>query len=231
MSDFILDQLEEAIILKEFLSNEQLPSERELATLFNCSRITLRDALSALENKGLIEKRLGAKGGTFVLPVTQNAYNQKKEKIKTMWSELLDLFEFRLIIEPEAAKLAADRRSTADLDKLELLLHQSQSETISREEFRSIDVKIHLLIGQASGNAYIASDVRKIRTRINPALDLMPFSHEVKSSTITHHKQLIDAFKRKDATLAKDIMYQHIHGTSNAVAKRMSLKTITHDET
>lgn len=63
VSEFILEQLEEAIILKELLSEEQLPTERELAEIFNASRITVREALSELENRGLIEKCVGAKGG------------------------------------------------------------------------------------------------------------------------------------------------------------------------
>ncbi|GJM70884.1 hypothetical protein HMSSN036_31000 [Paenibacillus macerans] len=62
VSEFIKEQLEEAIILKEFMSEDQLPSERELAEIFNASRITVREALAALEAKGLIEKRVGAKG-------------------------------------------------------------------------------------------------------------------------------------------------------------------------
>ena len=126
------------------------------------------------------------------------------------------------MVEPEAARLAADRILPRDLQQLEQLLHQSQSESIMREEFRSIDVKFHLLIGAASQNAYIANAIRKIRTSINPALDLMPYSDEVKLNTINHHKQLVEAFIKKDSRLAKETMYAHISGTSLAIAKRIS---------
>lgn len=103
VSEFIREQLEEAIILKELMSEEQLPSERDLAEIFNASRITVREALSALEEKGLIEKRVGAKGGTFVLPLTANSHKRTREEIMRDWDQMLKVFEYRTIIEPEGA--------------------------------------------------------------------------------------------------------------------------------
>jgi GntR family transcriptional regulator, transcriptional repressor for pyruvate dehydrogenase complex len=231
VSDFIYEQLEEAIILKEFLSNEQLPSERELSTLFNCSRLALREALAALEQQGLIEKRLGAKGGTFVLPTTKRSNHRSSSEIKSSWKDLMDIFEYRSIIEPEAARLAALRISDEELDSLQLILDQSQHQLIEREEFRSLDVKFHLLIGRASGNTYLESAIRKIRTRINPALDLMPYSNEVKTKTITDHKHLLAALHERNSTLTKEMMVNHIHGSTEAISNQFSKHSITNDET
>ncbi|MBJ8193694.1 FadR family transcriptional regulator, partial [Bacillus cereus] len=83
---------------------------------FNASRITVREALSQLESKGLIEKRVGAKGGTFVLPVTANSHKRTREEIAKDWEHMLKVFEYRMIVEPEGAFLAAARITTDELD-------------------------------------------------------------------------------------------------------------------
>lgn len=167
VSEFIREQLEEAIILKELMSEEQLPAERDLAEIFNVSRITVREALSSLEEKGLIEKRVGAKGGTFVLPLTANSHKRTREEIKRDWSQMLKVFEYRTIIEPEGAFLAAERITAGELELLEGYMEQSIEPDCTREWFRALDVKFHLTIAKASGNPYCERAVRQIRTKID----------------------------------------------------------------
>lgn len=217
VSDFILDQLEEAIILKELLSGEQLPTERELATIFKTSRLAIREALSLLEEKGLIEKRVGAKGGTFVLPLTLNSHMRNRMEIRKDWNEMKKLFEFRSIIEPEASYLAAKRISEIELDRLRDYLRMSIEPDCSRELFRSLDVKFHLAIAKASGNQYFEKAVREIRTKINPALDLMPYSDKVKKVNYEGHINLLKALERGDGEQSRDIMRLHICNSEESI--------------
>ncbi|MEI7028276.1 FadR/GntR family transcriptional regulator [Paenibacillus sp. y28] len=221
MSDFILEQLEEAIILKEFLSEEQLPTERDLAAMFNASRLAVREALSQLEQNGLIEKRLGAKGGTFVLPLTENSHRRTREEIRKGWNEMQEVFEFRSVIEPEAAFLAAVRCSKHDLLMLREYVEKSMEADCSREVFRALDVRFHLLIARASNNIYLEKAVRQIRTKINPALDLMPYNTQIKLASYDKHLELIDALSSRDGSRAKDLMRQHIDATSAAIYARV----------
>ncbi|OXM85438.1 FadR/GntR family transcriptional regulator [Paenibacillus rigui] len=224
VSDFILEQLEEAIILKEFLSEEQLPTERELASMFNASRLAVREALSQLEEEGLIEKRLGAKGGTFVLPLTLNSHQRNREEIKNDWDNMLKVFEFRSVIEPEAACMAAERITPAELDQLKGFVEKSMEEDCTREMFRAMDVKFHLSIAKASGNQYFEKAVRQIRTKINPALDLMPYNPNVKLSSYQKHMVLLDALAERNGAKAKEIMKQHISETADAIYSRVITK-------
>ena len=221
VSDFILEQLEEAIILKEFLSEEQLPTERELAAVFNASRLAVREAPSQLEQDGLIEKRLGAKGGTFVLPLTLNSHQRNREEIKRNWDQMLKMFEFRNIIEPEAASLAASRITTEELNQLKGFVEASMEADCTRELFRAMDVKFHLCIAKASGNYYFEKSVRQIRTRINPALDLMPYNEAIKLSSYEKHMVLLDALREGNGKLAKEIMKHHTSHTADAVYLRV----------
>ncbi|WP_341282652.1 FCD domain-containing protein [Paenibacillus sp. FSL H8-0537] len=221
VSDFILEQLEEAIILKDFLAEEQLPTERELAAVFKASRLAVREALSELEGKGLIEKRIGAKGGTFVLPLTINSHQRTREEVRGGWDDMLKVFEYRSIIEPEAAYLAAKRISTAELEQLRGFIETSMEEDCTREMFRSLDVKFHLSIAKASGNDYFEKAVRKIRTKINPALDLMPYNENVRRTSYDKHMLLLDALHAGDGNGAKEAMKQHIDETVHAIYARV----------
>ena len=216
ISDVILEQLEEAIILKEFLSEEQLPAERELAEIFKVSRLAVREALAQLEEKGLIEKRLGGKGGTFVLPLTKNAHQRTREEIQKDWDQMKAVFEFRSYIEPEAARLAAERIEQAELLLLADLVERGLGEEGNREIRRSLDVKFHLAIAKASRNVYFEKAVRQIRTKINPALDLSPYNANSKLA-YEKHTDLLDALRSRDGARAKAIMESHVSDTATAV--------------
>lgn len=213
VSDFILEQLEEAIILKEVLPEEQLPPERELATLFKASRLAVREAIAELEQKGLIERRLGAKGGTFVLPLTAKTHQRTIQQIADNWTQTKELLEYRLIIEPEAARLAATRIMPEQLAYIRDLVEKSSGEDCNREMFRSLDVKFHLEIARASGNSYFESAVRLIRTKINPGLDLMPYNREIQLASYEMHHVLLDALAERDGDKASKTMYVHVHKT------------------
>lgn len=221
VSDFILEQLEEAIILKELLSEEQLPTERDLATIFNASRLAVREALGQLEAKRLIEKRVGAKGGTFVLPVTMNSHRRTRKEIERDWENMLKVFEFRMLIEPEAASLAAQRITTEELDQLQSYLALSKAEDCPREMFRSLDVKFHLAIAKASNNLHFEKAVRRIRTQINPALDLMPYNYAIRLVNNEKHTSLFEAIKSRDHELSKEIMKEHIEKSADAIYARV----------
>ncbi|MGF9695998.1 FadR/GntR family transcriptional regulator [Paenibacillus sp. MABNR03] len=221
VSEFIREQLEEAIILKEIMSEDQLPSERELAEIFNASRITVREALSALESKGLIEKRVGAKGGTFVLPITANAHKRTKEEIMRGWDQMLHVFEYRTIVEPEGAFLAAERITAGELTLLEGYIKQSMEPECTREWFRALDVKFHLTIAKASGNPYLETAVRQIRTKINPALDLMPYDENIRVINQGVHTEILEALKSRDPIKSRDTMKRHIAFSADAIYSRL----------
>lgn len=204
------------------MPDQQLPTERELAEIFNASRMVVREALSRLEEAGLIIKKVGAKGGTFVQSITLNSHLRSPEDIQKKGVKLTELFEFRLLIEPEVTALAARCISDEQLLQLEHYLKMSMDEQISREQFRALDVKFHLGIARASGNSYLEKAVRMIRTQINPALDLMPFNDEIRKVNIDKHNQLIVALREHNEGEAKQLMREHIEKSASAIIEKIN---------
>lgn len=214
VSAYIFEQLKEAIVLKELLPGEQLLPERELSKIFNASRATIREAIAILKEDGLIEQRRGNKGGTFVLPLTQQDINRTKQKVIQERDNYKELFEYRNTIEPQIVRLVVRNITDDQLKNLELINEQMEREK-NREEFRSLDVKFHLALGKYSNNRYFEKAVRMIRLQVNPVLDLLPFDDQVHQDSCKEHIELLKAIANKDEDYAYAVMLNHIVSTAN----------------
>lgn len=119
----IVRQIKAAIFDGRLTTGDQLPPERELASLFHVSRVTVRDALRTLQANGLLEVHVGAKGGTFI---TAPQPGQVAESISHMLAlaELTaaEVTEARVILEVGAMPLICERATPEDLDALEEIL-------------------------------------------------------------------------------------------------------------
>ena len=73
MSEAIVDQIKTLIRTNRLRPGDRLPSERELCERMGVSRVTVREALRILEAGGLVEIRVGARGGAFVTTVSHRA--------------------------------------------------------------------------------------------------------------------------------------------------------------
>src|ERR671933_2144052 len=118
-SSSIADQIRQAIVTGRLAEGERLPPERELAEQFNVSRVTVRDALRALEAMGLIEVRVGARGGAFVTAPTGSVVAQTMSDMMMMSAITPeDVVEARLIVELGTVTLACARADEDDLRAL-----------------------------------------------------------------------------------------------------------------
>jgi len=113
--ELVLAQLRRSIHLGHFGAGDKLPPERELAKLLGVSRTTVREAVRVLEGEGLVEIRRGSSGGISVKPQSMG-----RTELRRRMREFEEIIEFRLAVEPMAARLAAERRTKtviAALDK------------------------------------------------------------------------------------------------------------------
>lgn len=119
----VVVQLEEAILNGRFQPGEKLPPERELKETFEVGRGAVREALRVLEQKGLLEIRLGAQGGAIVTqPSGEPMLESLSLLVKRKEIPFEDIQEFRSTVEGRIASLAALRRTTEDMDRLQEIL-------------------------------------------------------------------------------------------------------------
>ncbi len=153
----MVSQIEEAIFKKELCPGDTLPSERELKEMFQTSRGTLREALRVLEQKGLIEIRLGAGGGAVVKDAPTGSFSDSLALlIRLQKISLTHLSEFREGIEGTVAALAAERAEPGDIDTLEKLLLEAKqyAEQGHRywDDFYEIDKQMHQILAEITDN-------------------------------------------------------------------------------
>lgn len=153
----VVNQIQTAILDGEIRAGERLPPERELCDMFQTSRGTLREALRILEQKSLIEIRLGASGGAYVKASNAELMAENLAMlIDSKTVSLEHLAEFREGVEGTVCALAARRATANDCLELQILLEQAKNyrdKGLSEwNNFVRVDEKIHMTIAKVAGN-------------------------------------------------------------------------------
>lgn len=152
----VVDQIQGAILDGRIRPGEKLPPERELKETFHISRGTLREALRVLEQKGLIEIRLGVGGGAIVkqaspAPMLESLSLMVRRKELPFES----LQEFRSSVEADIASLAARRRTDEDLEHLAGILDVARyhlKEAYDWDAFIAADGRFHQALARMARN-------------------------------------------------------------------------------
>jgi DNA-binding FadR family transcriptional regulator len=222
--ELVLDQIRRSMDSGQFRPGDRLPAERELAEMLDVSRTTVRAAVAVLEREGRISVRRGRGGGFLVLEPTYDPAEARRE-LKRNKMAVRDAFDFRVVVETGAARLAAERRKAADLPKLADLvtrmddaIKEGRGETSSTAhvtEFQLLDSAFHLGIAEASGNQQLVDAVAQARSRMWLPVGAI-FGH-IEDNANDHHAEILTAIRNKDGDLAAATMAAHINETRNTI--------------
>ena len=168
----VVGQIQNAILEGRLRIGDRLPAERELKELFKASRGTIREALRVLEQKGLIEIKLGVGGGAVIKGLSTDQMSESLGLlVQHKQVSLNHLAEFREGVEGLVAALAAQRATKRDVDELRGLLAQAHghlTQGISHwENFIRMDEQIHLGLSRITGNPLYASVLKTVHDNIH----------------------------------------------------------------
>jgi len=219
ISEAVLRQLKESILMGRFKSGEKLPSERELTVEFNVSRAVIREALRALEQSGFLVTRQGPTGGAFVTDLTfDQVGNAFLDLFLVNKLSIPELTQVRLYIEPEVARLAAmnitrdSARLLEDADKAEYIADKSYTERMSKL------TRVHHILANICGNHFfeaIAISLMSLTCKIVLAVD--PDHKSLHGPG--EHRKIVDAVIAGDAHGAFSAMRIHLSRFSEALIK------------
>lgn len=211
----VLEGVRQQISAGELAAGAQLPTERELAAVFGVARNTVRQALDRLESDGILVRQVGR--GTFVREAVVERPSARSTGV-TLSQRMraagpADLMEVRLIIEPQAAALAANRASSADLERIrEALRHSISARGLA--EFEHWDAQLHLRVFEATKNAVLIDYCQAInKVRDEPAwyqLKKRTVTAELRTVYDRQHSALVEALSDHDPEAARAAMREHL---------------------
>lgn len=205
----ILDQIQDFIVRQQLKPGDKLPPERQLINEFGVSRTVVREAIRALEERGLVEVKHGS--GVYVAePSMDSVTDSLALHLRVSGSSLMPLLEVREILEVEIAGLAAERATDEDLEQMEKTLRRGTELLDSPGEYVEEDLRFHELLTKATHNEVLP-------ILLNPLAELLwksrrvtiepPGSTELASKG---HRKIFEAVKNKDKKRAREAMREHL---------------------
>ncbi len=202
------------ILSGELKPGDRLPPEKELSEALGLSRSSLREAVKALEIIRVLDVRRG--DGTYVTSLTPSLLLDAMSFVVDLHQDasVLELFEVRRILEPEAAALAAARITPVDVAHLRTLLSQVDGGT-SVDDLVAHDVVFHRSIAELSGNAYLTRLLDTLSSRTLRARVWRGLSEGGSvERTLTEHRAIVDALEAGDADLVRAQVVVHVSGVA-----------------
>jgi DNA-binding FadR family transcriptional regulator len=222
----VVEQIEDAILSGQLQPGETLPPERDLKDMFQTSRGTLREALRVLEQKGLIEIKLGVGGGSVVkaAPMEQ-VCNGLDLLIRFQKISLRHLAEFREDVEGAVAAIAARRAAAPDILKLEGLLQDAQGYRDLGvdywREFVAVDKKIHQALARITGNPMYIAVHQAVHDNIQRYYEqFLPWTPEMLRENYQDLCDIVHSVKNGRAGTAREQAHRHVQRFSEYMGDR-----------
>jgi DNA-binding FadR family transcriptional regulator len=216
-SAVIVGQLRNMIRSGALPIGSRLPPERELCEQLGVSRLSLREALRALESTGLVEIRLGSHGGAFVTAPTAGSAGQGiTDLLSTSGLSAVNVTEARILFELGVVlPLAVERASETDLRDLRALCDEEEQARNLKTYDVAVSFGFHLRVARASHNPAVSMIMESFSDAI--LMSMREARHEGNSGA-AEHRAFVDAIEAGDAGAARQIMASHLQRTADAVA-------------
>jgi DNA-binding FadR family transcriptional regulator len=220
--ELVVDQVRRAIQLGRFGPGDKLPPERELSQQLGVSRTTVREAMRVLQGEGLVEIRRGRSGGAIVSASTSSR-SELRRLLRERLAELEAVIDYRLIVEPAAARLAAERRTKRDLVAMQDLVEamsavaaaSGDSETSPPSRFFTLDSRYHRRIAETTRNDMLVRAVDEARSALFAPVGRV-FGELHRDANVLH-EEIFEAVVAQDAATAERAMATHIRTTKDAL--------------
>ena len=205
----IVDQIQQQILSGALKPGDQIPAERDLADRFGVSRTAVREAIKSLTEKGLIEVFVGR--GTFVTNLSPDRVVESMTLLlRNEPHNVQSLQEARELLEPPAARLAAERRTDENLARLRAITAELEQESGVSPRLIDGDTEFHVEVARATGNPVLVLVSQTIVALLrSERLYRVDFEARLPRS-LDQHREIIDAIADRDGDRAAAAMLDHL---------------------
>lgn len=208
LSELIADDIYAMITVeKRFKPGDKLPNENDFSKELNINRATLREAIRILSTSDILEIKRGK--GTFVV----EHFSDEKHDVSAFASKkgnIKDLYEMRIIIEPEAAyyaTLRATEKEITNIIRLGKILEEKISENLDRTKEEQ---EFHKAIAKATHNEYMNKLIPILLQAIYLSVVISQKNEELRIETLRDHRLVMQFLQKRDAEGARTAMRLHM---------------------
>ncbi len=205
----IVEQLKDYFANSDLQPGDRLPSERDLAEQFNCSRVSVRQALTVLEAQGLLVRKVG--GGTYKADDEHYKLSQLMSLLRTEAKDINEPLEVRKLMDPQIVMLAAQRATKKDIEAMRDCLRRQAEKIEAGELIVEEDSEFHLLIAQAAKNGIIVKLVEAIHDLTWETREKSIMAEQGGKRSLEGHYPILEAIENNDPDAAYEAMTRHVN--------------------
>lgn len=202
--------IENQILSGEIKIGEPLPSELALAARLGVHRSTVREAIRALEQNGLVARRVGGKRLHATLPGGAELSRRVSTAIILREITFFELWEMMLCLETAAAQAAAGRITDEQLGRIAINIKDTKQALADNLSLVELDVEFHALVAEAARNRALNLAREPISHLFFPAFYSVMSRLNAGERLVAAHEQIFDALRRRDEQTARNWMERHI---------------------
>lgn len=235
-AELVARRVRRAIVTGELQTGDSLPSEAQLIEDFQVSRPTIREAIRILESEGLISVSRGARGGARVTqPDSEMVARAAGVALQTRGATIQDVYEARMLIEPPAARLAAERRPQEAAAVLLAHVDQEFELTTDAVAVTQAIADFHRLLMEECGNASLAMIALALKGVFERALLTsqsmrppvgIPERQKQLRYGLKSHRKLVDLIAAGDGVGAEDHWKLHMENAGKVWLSEVGAKSV-----
>jgi len=221
ISEIIVEQIRLLMRQGQLRPGDRLPPERDLCERFGVSRVTVREALRMLESSGLVEIRVGARGGAFVTAPSSNRVGEGLTDLLTLSViSAADVTEVRMVLEVGIVPLVCERATEEDLSDLDKICQRSEEALRDGDYTMDMSLEFHTRVAEATHNPAVSMLVQSFRGPILMSLqEAKNAAPEMGHLGTREHERFIEAVRRRDQEAASRLMAEHLTRTAHRLGR------------
>jgi GntR family transcriptional regulator, transcriptional repressor for pyruvate dehydrogenase complex len=223
-SQVIVEQIRLLVRNGRLTPGDRLPSERDLCARFGVSRVTVREALRVLEASGIVQIRVGARGGAFVTSPTSDRLGAGlADLISLSPITAADATEARMVFELGILPLVVERATEADIEELSELVKAAEKALKDGTYTMSDSAAFHVRVAACTHNPAIEMIVHSFHGPLLLSLQEAQTAAPLMGGRgVREHKQYVEAIRRRDVDEARKVLTAHLKRTESRVKGQRS---------
>lgn len=218
LSKQIAEQIETLILSQELKVGERLPGEIELAEQFGSSRNVLREAMTSLKERGLIEVKPGS--GAYVAQPDPLALGEMMNRFVALGSlSVYEVYEVRMALEVRSCGLAAEHADEEGISKLKELIEKTEKDYKDDQLWAKYEYKFHMQIAKMTNTTLFPVFLRPLLNIVFDITNEKPRPLVARKSGLEAHKRIVAAIESGDKEAAEQAMILHLQGFLNDIIK------------